>query len=168
MRRRALSVAALGAVLLAAGSTAFAAGCGETTTADLATLRGTWYRVEAGAPNPVFSLVVAAEERGAAVTFVDRSEGTSQTVAGSVDAGIISCALSTTDPALTAPEIDETSPTSPPATPLPTGPETPVLVDLELSIDESSGQLIVDRVLADGTLEPVWLYERADGVTPSP
>ena len=31
--------------------------------------------------------------------------------------------------------------------------------DVELSLDDS-GQLVVDRVLADGTLEPVWLYDR--------
>ena len=32
--------------------------------------------------------------------------------------------------------------------------------DLQLSLDEN-GQLVVDLVLADGTLEPVWIYERA-------
>lgn len=32
--------------------------------------------------------------------------------------------------------------------------------DVQLSLDES-GQLVVDRVLADGTLEPVWIYDRA-------
>jgi hypothetical protein len=31
--------------------------------------------------------------------------------------------------------------------------------DVQLSLDDN-GQLVVDRVLADGTLEPVWLYDR--------
>ena len=31
---------------------------------------------------------------------------------------------------------------------------------LQLSLD-AGGQLVVDRVLADGTTEPVWVYARA-------
>jgi len=30
------------------------------------------------------------------------------------------------------------------------------------------GQLVVDRVLADGTTEPVWIYERAPSAAPQP
>ena len=41
----------------------------------------------------------------------------------------------------------------------------PAESDLQLSLDEN-GQLVVDLVLADGTLEPVWIYER--GAAPSP
>ncbi len=36
----------------------------------------------------------------------------------------------------------------------------PLESDLQLSVDEN-GQLVVDLVLADGTTEPVWIYDRA-------
>jgi hypothetical protein len=36
---------------------------------------------------------------------------------------------------------------------------------LRLSVDEN-GRLVVDLVLGDGTLEPIWIYERAAGAAP--
>ena len=38
--------------------------------------------------------------------------------------------------------------------------------ELQLSLDEN-GQLVVDLVLADGTLEPVWIYERMAAPSPA-
>jgi len=42
----------------------------------------------------------------------------------------------------------------------------PTSANLQLSLDED-GQLVVDLVLADDTLQPIWIYERTDGVRPS-
>ena len=44
--------------------------------------------------------------------------------------------------------------------PVPDVQQVPSASDLQLSVDEN-GQLIVDLVLADGTTEPVWVYDRA-------
>lgn len=46
-------------------------------------------------------------------------------------------------------------------------PGVPAESDLRLSPDES-GRLAVDLVLADGTLEPVWICERAPGAAAEP
>jgi hypothetical protein len=51
--------------------------------------------------------------------------------------------------------------------PAPAAPGVPAESDLRLSPDES-GRLAVDLVLADGTLEPVWVCERAPGAAAEP
>ena len=76
----------------------------------------------------------------------------SRTVAGTARDGYLACALPNGD--------GEATPSS--------APGVPTESDLQLSLDEN-GQLVVDLVLADGTLEPIWIYERAVVVgSPSP
>ena len=52
----------------------------------------------------------------------------------------------------TLPNGDDPAPTP--------APGVPTESDLQLSVDVN-GQLVVDLVLADGTTEPIWIYERA-------
>jgi hypothetical protein len=42
----------------------------------------------------------------------------------------------------------------------------PLESDLRLSLEEN-GQLVVDLVLADDTLEPIWIYERSSPAAPA-
>jgi len=84
----------------------------------------------------------------AAVTFANLTNGASETVAATAGDGCLACTLPTGDTGL---QLTEGG--------------APDDVDLHLSLDEN-GQLVVDLVLADGTLEPVWIYER--GAAPSP
>jgi hypothetical protein len=149
------------ALLAAVVAAAFTAvGCGSSArTADLAPYLGRWERVEAGAPNPDFTLDVERAGDGVRLTFANQTNGISQTVAGTGEDGHVACTLATTDDSFLLP--------AGPGTPSPgvaTAP--PTSVNLQLSVDES-GQMIVDLVLSDGTLEPVWIYQLADGVSPS-
>lgn len=151
--RHALAVAVLSLALLAAvGAAAFAgAGCGGSTrTADPAPFVGRWERVEAGAPSPDFTLAIERDGDGVQLTFANHTNGMSQTIAGAEQAGGIACTLPNADGDLSA---------SPP-------PGVPTESDLMLGLDDD-GQLVVDLVLADGTLEPIWIYQRVDGVSPS-
>lgn len=153
---RAFVAAALPLLLLAAAFAA--AGCGGSTTADaLTSFLGDWERIEGGAPNPDFTLAIVARGDGASVTFANLIDGMRQTVAGTVQDGFIACAVSTADSGAGA------SPGAS-ATPYPE-PEAKSVVQLSLDDD---GRLVVDLVLADGTLEPIWVYERAGAVGPSP
>jgi hypothetical protein len=142
-RRRLLAL--LASVVLAA---AVAAGCGGSPAADVAPYLGVWQRVEAGAPNPDFTLTIARRDDAAGVTFASVSSGRSETVAATAEDGYLACSLPTGDDP--APSL---------------APGVPAASDLQLSLDDN-GQLVVDLVLADGTLEPVWIYERA--AVPSP
>jgi hypothetical protein len=149
-------------LLAAVGAAAFAAtGCGGSAAADdLAPFDGRWVRVEAGASNPGFTLDIERSADGAQLTFANGANGMSQSVAGTVEDGYVACTLATTnDPFL-----------------LPAGPgrpspgatmDAPASANLQLSL-EDGGQLIVDLVLADGTLEPIWFYQRAEGASASP
>jgi hypothetical protein len=154
--------AVLGLTLMAAvAAAAFAAAAcgGSTRTADLASFVGRWERVEAGAPNPDFTLDIELAGDGVRLIFASQTNGMNQAVAGTSEDGYVACTLATTDdPFLLPAGPGQQSPgvaTAPPTS-----------ANLQLSLDED-GQLVVDLVLADGTLQPIWIYERADGVSPS-
>ena len=78
-----------------------------------------------------------------AVTFANLSSGQHQTVAATVEDGYLACTLPTGDDLAASP-----------------APGVPAESDLQLSVDEN-GQIVVDLVLGDGTLEPIWIYDRA-------
>ena len=80
------------------------------------------------------------------MTFANLANGQAQTVAATVEDGYLACTLPTGDDPAPSP-----------------APGVPTESDLQLSLDEN-GQLVVDLVLADGTLEPVWIYDRAAGL----
>jgi hypothetical protein len=149
------------ALLAAVVAAAFTAvGCGSSArTADLAPYLGRWERVEAGAPDSGFTLDVERAGAGVRLTFTDRTNSISQTVAGTGEDDHVACTLATTGDSLLLPAGAEA-----PSPGMATAP--PASVSLQLSIDEG-GQLIVDLVLADGTLQPIWIYQSADGVNPS-
>jgi hypothetical protein len=156
--RRALGALARGrsflVVALATGviAAALAAGCGgASSSADIGIYLGVWQRVEGGVANPGFTLTVARQGDRAAVTFADQAEGQSQTVAAVAQAGYLACTLSTGDK---RPGQSAAS-----GSPSPVARQTSAS-HLQLSVDEN-GQLIVDLTLPDGTLEPIWIYDRA-------
>jgi hypothetical protein len=136
-------LALLALFVITATAVAATAGCGGSGSADIAQYLGVWQRVGGGAPDPDFTLTVAAQGDGAAVTFANAANGQSQTVAAAVQDAYLSCTL---------PNGDDPAPT--PAA------GVPAESDLQLSVDVN-GQLVVDLVLADGTTEPIWVYERA-------
>ena len=143
----------LALALLVIGAAGLAA-CGSSSS-DSGPYLGVWQRVEAGAPNPDFTLTVARQGDGAAVTFADLTNGQSRTVAATAEDGYLACTLPNGDDPQTQPA----------------GPSrlsgVPSEADLQLSVDEN-GQLVVDLVLADGTTEPVWIYDRAPAATAEP
>ncbi len=143
-RRRLLALLAF--VVLAAAVTA---GCGGSPSTDVAPYLGVWQRVEAGAPNPDFTLTIARQDDAAGVTFANVSSGMSETVAATAEDGYLACSLPTGDDPAPSPVAG-----------------VPAESDLQLSLDDN-GQLVVDVVLADGTLEPVWIYERAAAPSPA-
>ena len=109
--------------------------------------------------NPAFTLTVARQGTGAAVTFTDLTNGQSRTVAATGEDGYLACTLPTgDDPQAQLAGVGSPSPGAQPA---------PSESDLQLSVDEN-GQLVVDLVLADGTTEPVWIYDRAPAAPPEP
>jgi hypothetical protein len=128
---------------------AAAIGCGGSGSADVGPYLGAWQRVDGGAPDPDFTLAVTTQGGGAALTFANQSSGQSQTLAATVEDGYLACTL---------PNGDDPAPTLALA--------VPAESDLQLSVD-GNGQLVVDLVLADGTTEPIWIYERAAAVAPS-
>ena len=138
-------VLALALLVIAAAGVA---ACGGSSSSDIGPYLGVWQRVEAGAPNPDFTLTVARQGDGAAVTFANLSNRQSRTVAATAEDGYLACTLPNGD-----------DPQTPAAGPSPSS-GVPSVSDLQLSLDEN-GQLVVDLVLADGTTEPVWIYDRA-------
>ena len=145
MNRRLLLLLAL-PLLAAAG----AAGCGGSPQADLGPYLGVWQRVEGGAPNPAFTLTIARQDDDASATFANLTNGESQSVTAGIEDGHLACTLPT----------DDTD-----VQPSPAG--VPLESDLQLSLEEN-GQLVVDLVLADDTLEPIWIYERSSSAAPAP
>ena len=123
--------------------------CGGSSSPDTGPYLGVWQRVDGGVPDPDFTLTVADQSDGATVTFANLSNGQDQTVDATVEDGYLACTLATGD-----------DPAPSPAAGVPTE------SDLQLSVDEN-GQLVVDLVLADGTLEPIWIYERAPASSPA-
>lgn len=119
---------------------AAASSCGAGSDARLAAYLGAWERVVAGEPDPGHALVVERSDDGATLTFVDPSGRQSQGFASFAD-GVLTMEM-----------------------PLQNG-----ILDgasgLRVSLD-AGGQLVVDRVLGDGTSEPVWVYDRAPSVAP--
>jgi hypothetical protein len=143
-------------VIAAAG----VAACGGSSSSDLGPYLGVWQRVDAGAPNPAVTLTVARQGDGAAVTFANLSNGQSRTVAASAEDGYLACSLSARDDSMVRP--------AGPGSPSPgVHSSPPAASNFQLSVDEN-GQLVVDLVLADGTTEPVWIYDRAPSATAEP
>jgi hypothetical protein len=134
---------ALLALVIMTAAVVAAAGCGGSASSDIGPYLGVWQRVDGGAPSPDFTLSVTTQGDGASVTFANAANGQSQTVAATVEDGFLACTLSNGD--------------GPAPTP---APGVPAESDLQLSLD-GSGRLVVDLVLADGTTEPIWIYERA-------
>ncbi len=148
-RRRARGGFVLVLALVVVAAAAVAA-CGGSSSADIGPYLGVWQRIEGGAPNPDLALTVVRQEEEGAVTFADLADGQDQTVLATVEDGYLACTL---------PVIDDPQVQAGVASP------SPVKSDLQLSVDEN-GQLVVDLVLADGTLEPIWIYDRA--LAPAP
>jgi hypothetical protein len=148
------AAAALLAILLLA-----VAGCGGSP--GLGGLAGTWKLVKAGQPDPYMTLTVAPGRTGAEVTFTSEAAGgVSTAFDGVVQDGAIIIAVPADDvPTLASP----TTRTGPPS-PQPSAPMRSSRMQLSLG---ENGQLVVDRVLPDGTLEPMLVYERASA-SPSP
>jgi hypothetical protein len=140
---------ALVALALLALASAAVVACGGSSSPDIGLYLGDWQRVDGGTPNPDFTLTVAAPDGAAAVTFANLSNGQHQTVAATLKDGYLACTL---------PNGDDPAPSP--------APGVPAESDLQLSVDEN-GQLVVDLVLADGTLEPVWIYDRASASAPA-
>ena len=143
--RRAPLLALLVLLLLVAVG---AASCGGSSSADAGPLLGVWQRVEAGTPNPDFTLTITARGDDVELTLANRVNGMSQAVTGKVKDGAAFCTL---------PNAEGDSL----ATPLP---GVPTESDLKLTLDEG-GLLVVDLVLPSGVLEPIWLYWHADGAS---
>jgi hypothetical protein len=137
------ALVALALVLLAAAVVA----CGVSSSPDVGPYLGIWQRVDGGVPDPDFTLNVSRQGDGAAVTFANLSNGRSQTVVATAEDGYLACTL----PAGDDPQVQPAAPGSA---------SVPTQSDLQLSVDEN-GQLVVDLVLADGTTEPLWVYDRA-------
>jgi hypothetical protein len=125
-----------------------AAGCDGSSPADLGAYLGTWQRVEGGAPNQEFTLTIARRDDTTSATFANLAKGASETVAATAVDGYLACTLTTGD------------------TWTPAAEGAPAEADLQLSLDEN-GQLVVDLVLADGTLEPIWVYDRGAASSPA-
>jgi hypothetical protein len=133
-----------------------AAACGGSSSSDIRPYLGVWQRVEGGAPNPDVTLTVARQDDGGTVTFAGLANGQDRTVVATAEDGYLACSLPTGDD----PQLSGAGQGSPsPGASLP-----PAESDLQLSPDEN-GRLVVDLVLPDGTLEPIWIYDRAP---PSP
>ena len=158
-RRRALGAPARGRSFLAVAlltliiAAALAAGCGGSSSADHGIYLGVWQRVDGGEPNPDFTLTVAEQGNGASVTLANHANGLSQMVTATAQDGHLACTLTTRD----EPSLQPSGPGSPSPGIVS---QPPAVSNFLLSVDEN-GQLIVDLVLADGTTEPVWVYDRA-------
>ena len=83
-------VLALALLVIAAAGVA---ACGGSSSSDIGPYLGVWQRVEAGAPNPDFTLTVARQGDGAAVTFANLTNGQSRTVAATAEDGYLACTL---------------------------------------------------------------------------
>jgi hypothetical protein len=134
----------LGLALVVIAAAAVAA-CGGSPSPDIGPYVGLWQRVEGGEPDPGVTLTVVRQGDQGAVTFASLSSGQDQTVVATVEDGHLTCSLPTVDDSQVPSDA-----VSPP----------PVESHLQLSVDEN-GQLVVDLVLVDGTLEPIWIYDRA-------
>jgi hypothetical protein len=141
-------------VLLLVLSAAGVAACGGSASSDVGPYLGVWQRVEGGTPNPDFTLTVARQSDGALVTFADLANGQDRTGVATPEDGYLALRLPAGDGARPVPSVSPSA-------------GAPLESDLQLSVDEN-GQLIVDLVLADGTTEPVGIYERMPSVASTP
>lgn len=132
-----------------------ATGCGGASGAGAGLFAGSWQRVKAGAPDPDATLRIAVDGDRVSLAFADLVAGTSQTTAGTVEDGCIICTILTRD------TVADVAPGSDAAAQLEGGTDA----DVQLSLDEN-GRLVVDLVLEDGTLEPIWVYQRAGEASP--
>ena len=112
--RRAPALAALVLLLVAAAGVA---GCGGSSPADPGPFLGLWQRVEAGTPNPDLTLTIAAQGDGASLAFSNRSNGMSETAAGTVEDGRLVVHLvlpgGMLEPIWTYRRVDEAIPANP-------------------------------------------------------
>ncbi|HTX70444.1 MAG TPA: hypothetical protein VMH50_15055 [Thermoleophilia bacterium] len=125
---------ALAAVFVLAAIALSACG-GVTSSNQIAGYLGVWQRVVGGEPDSRLTLVVERQGDAARATFSDLQTGSA---AGGV----------------TTPGDDYLS------LELPAGNSLLDATGLQLSLDDN-GELVVDKVLSDGTTEPVWIYARA-------
>jgi hypothetical protein len=112
-----------------------AAACGDSAASGVALYLGDWQRVEGGEPNPAVTLHVEADGDDAALTFEDSTRSFRAQAPATPQDDVLVMEM----PAENGIVDGATS--------------------LQLSLD-AGGQLVVDQVLADGTSEPVWVYER--------
>lgn len=145
-RVRAVAALLVAAAVLLAGIGL--AACGDSR-APLDALAGTWLRIDGGQPAADLVLTVAGSgDAGARVTFVDKATGDSLSATARLEDDVLQATLPSADgSALAVPGVSGE-------------------LTVRLSIDEGTGELVVDRVLADGTSEPLWLYERAAETSP--
>jgi hypothetical protein len=111
-------------------------GCGGSSDPELAAYVGSWQRVVGGEPDAALTLVVARTDEGATLTFADSSGPRTASGEATVQDGCL-----VLDMPVGAGILDG-------------------VTRLQVSLD-AGGQLVVDKVLDDGTTEPVWLYDRA-------
>jgi hypothetical protein len=118
---------------------AAATGCGSAAeSTEVAAYLGSWQRVEGGAADAQRTLLVERQDDVVRAEFSDLTTGFDAGGVATLEDGYLALDLPAGNGLLDAP-------------------------GLQISLD-ANGQLIVDRVLDDGTTEPVWVYERA----PSP
>jgi len=120
------------ALLLIAGAVT---ACGGSAASGVPLYLGAWQRVDGGEPNPAVTLLVEAKGDDAALTFRDLSRSFQAQTTATLQDDILVMEM----PAENGIVDGATS--------------------LQLSLD-AGGQLVIDQVLADGTSEPVWVYER--------
>ncbi len=110
--------------------------CGDSAATGVGLYLGDWQRVEGGEPDPAITLHVGRDGDEASLTFQDSTRSFQAQAKATLQDGLLVMEM----PADNGIVDGATS--------------------LQLSLD-AGGQLVVDRVLADGTTEPVWVYARA-------
>jgi hypothetical protein len=115
------------------------AACGPAAESnETAAYFGSWQRVEGGAADPRQTLVVERQGDAVRATFSDLTTGSTSGGVAALEDGYLVLDLPAGSGLLDAP-------------------------GLQFSLD-ANGQLVVDRVLGDGTTEPVWVYERVSSL----
>jgi hypothetical protein len=130
-----------GLLLTVLTTAALACGCGAASDAETGAYLGSWQRVVAGEPDP--SHVLHVERRGDSVRLTFSDDSGPKAGEATLEDGCLVMSM-------------------PAANGIMDG-----ATGLQLSLGDS-GQLVVDRVLDDGTTEPVWVYDRTAPVGPAP
>lgn len=136
--------AACASLAIIAAALASVAACGAASSPDVGFYAGSWLRVDGGEPNPRITLTVERDSDGATVTFrASDGDGPNASAAVTMRDGYLACDLPARSDVLDG------------------------ATGLQLSLDQD-GQLVVDKVLTDGTTEPVWIYERPPAAASPP